>query len=86
MGAQLKRGGTCEVLTVKEVDPTNVPIPGGWGIPPGPSKAEDVQIRLVPKVAESAHAEDVKVAIAAGGKGLVAATTDEAAYNCWQLN
>ena len=86
MGAQLKRGGTCEVLTVKEVDPTNVPIPGGWGIPPGPSKAEDLQIRLVPRVAESVHAEDVKPAIEASGKGLVAATTDEAAYNCWQLN
>ena len=85
MGAQLKRGSTCEVLTVKDVDPTVVSIPGGWGLPEGPSKAEDVQIRLLPKQLESKAHVEVKPA-EADGKGLVAGTTDDAAYNCWQLN
>eukprot|EP00438_Fugacium_kawagutii_P024214 Skav223075 [mRNA] locus=scaffold419:182012:183586:+ [translate_table: standard] len=91
MGAQLKQGGTCEVLTVKEVDPTNVPIPGGWGIPSGPSADEEVQIHLIPKAeaqAHDAHVSDI-VDVAppkADGEGLVSSTTDEAAYNCWQLN
>lgn len=85
MGAQLKRGGTCEVLTVTGVDPTTVAIPGGWGLPAGPSKDEDKQLKVLPKT-KAKHVEDVADVVEANGKGLVADTTDEAAYNCWQLN
>ena len=89
MGAQLKRGSTCEVLTVKEVDPTHVAIPGGWGSPAGPNQEEDVQIRMLP---EKKDAPPIKTAarMADGtggtGTGLVAQTTDDAVYSCWQLN
>eukprot|EP00438_Fugacium_kawagutii_P035853 Skav205421 [mRNA] locus=scaffold582:231090:233681:- [translate_table: standard] len=91
MGAQLKRGGTCEVLTVSGVDPTHVAIPGGWGLPTGPSKDEDKQLKVLPKTKAltkaSQHGDpDVSDVSEANGKGLVADTTDEAAYNCWQLN
>lgn len=81
MGAQLKRGGFCEVLTAQTVDPTRAAIPGGWGIP-GPSKQDDVYISMAPK----GEAQAVVESEPGDAEGLIADTTDEAAYNCWQLN
>ena len=87
MGAQLKRGGICEVLTAKEVDPTNVAIPGGWGLPAKPTPEEDIQIKILPKEELQKVEERVEELQTPGdATGLIAATTNEASYNCWQLN
>ena len=79
LGAQLKRGGFCEVLSAKSVDPTTAAIPGGWGVPQ-PSKQEDVYIAMAPKSEAKVESEP------GDAEGLIADTTDEPAYNCWQLN
>ena len=86
MGAQLKRGSTCEVLTVKEVDPTHVAIPGGWGSPAGPNQEEGVQIRMLPEKKAVSPPKTAARMDGTDGTGLVAQTTDDAAYSCWQLN
>lgn len=94
MGAQLKRGGFCEVLTMKEVDPTNVAIPGGWGLPAQPTPEEDVQIAMAPEVVRASAAKNAAHEAEAvegqnvegDGTGVIAGATDEASYNCWQLN
>ncbi|CAE7235085.1 unnamed protein product [Symbiodinium natans] len=89
MGAQLKRGGHCEVLTTKNVDPTSTAIPGGWGMPDPPSEDVWQQISALPVQHLSAQADVHAQAVSpklGDSEGLIADTTEDGSYNCWQLN
>lgn len=89
MGAQLKRGGICEVLTTKNTDPTNTAIPGGWGLPDPPREDVWQQISALPaqhlSTQPEMHAQEVSPKMG-DSDDIIADTTDEGAYNCWQLN
>jgi len=89
MGAQLKRGGVCEVLTVKNTDPTNLAIPGGWGLPETPREDLWNQIAALPVHHLSRQADMQAQAMPPGSGdtvGIIADTNEDGSYNCWQLN
>ena len=43
---------------MKEVYPTKVAIPGGWGLPAQPTPEEDVQIAMAPEVVRASAAKN----------------------------